>query len=320
MQRSNGAAGAGQEPKRPGKMPQAEKTRGWKQKKQKMYICYEEMRMKVPDKDDPCNEELVAAEKFWNDKGYTLDKEYNEEQQSVMDLNNNYDKPSLLLVTTFSDSLEEIQELEMNSISSAEVGQEDVQDYINKLIMTGLIQLLTEVVRSIPFYQNENLLDHLNNKVAVVYDWVIASINVGTISGSTDGGQEQLQKQLSVRPNFSQQLAPLVVTADKIVINDVTYIPLLFSSLTPGSMLNIDGKMSSVFDAIPELDAKTPLIAVVEEAMKEFGMSCGAKLGPVLAKRLSASSDLPLVLSGITNLFSDMCSLVATQTPPSATL
>lgn len=189
-------------------------------------VCAKEMELKAPDED--YNEELKATEQQWQAKGYILTAYLSEEERKITGFTNQLDQPCQFLVTFYSACVDSII-----SKSRRQPAATNAMEFFQRLHLEFSLNLTVELLKSVPFYLNENMTDYLQRKVPTLFNWAIETFNVG--SGPT-------------RPDFTDFPVPAVTRDVDVVVDDNSYMTLLFSSLTLGSLLNPNGKMSSVFD------------------------------------------------------------------------
>ena len=212
--------------------------------KVEVITCYEDVRLSIPEK--KFSEELEAAEKLWMEKGYVLSRDSTEEEKRVFGLTADLNQPLPLLTLMMGTGMQELQQ------QSRQLTAND-EKYFSFFLAEMAITVVMKVMQSIPYYANEDLLLYFNQKVTPTLDWVLsssASADADIVDSSSAGdiSKTSISSNSSSRPDLSQYKVQPVVTGDRFVIDDIGYTPLLFSSLTLGSILNIDGKMSSVFD------------------------------------------------------------------------
>jgi len=272
--------------------------------KVEVITCYEDVRLSIPEK--KFSEELEAAEKLWMEKGYVLYRDSTEEEKRVFGLTADLNQPLLVLTLMMGTGMQELQQ------QSRQLTAND-EEYFSFFLVEMAITVVMKVMQSIPYYANEDLLLYFNQKVTPTLDWVLsssASADADIVDSSSAGdiSKSSISSNSGSRPDLSQYKVQLVVTGDRFVIDDIGYTPLLFSSLTLGSILNIDGKMSSVFDTIPEIDAPDEFRVVTEKLLQEFITSCSSKIARVILNRVGTKVELDYFLSQVSAITRELCS------------
>ena len=182
------------------------------------------------------NEELKSLEKHWNDQGYVL-LMYIDGDEEKLGCPKDPNQPCNIFNVMMLMVVEDVRQ-QMATTMTPAVTAANPQMYLVSLILGPATTLLAQLVSRVPFYQNEVLADYFA-KIQQLFDWMVDD-GKGLIQ---EDGQSNGKK-----PDFSSYQPPQVVCGPEFIFDGKSYTPLLFSSLCPGSLLNIEGKMTSVLD------------------------------------------------------------------------
>lgn len=248
--------------------------------KAEFYVMYENAHLLVPDR--ACNEELAIAEKLWMNRGYVLYQKPNEEERHIMGMQDDPNSPSPMLSQFINMAVEETN----SEIIKMRV---DNPGYFDCLIKQSTLLFMARLLQFLPLYPNENLVDYAEKRFTPVLDWLLTHNNHDSDDGQESRDADNSHSVVKPQPDLSNYVIPPIVTGATFTINGVQYTPLLWSSVTLGSILKGDDKMWSVFDPISDLESPDEVDDALSQITGEFIYSTLSKITQTIYRELPSS-------------------------------
>lgn len=206
-------------------------------------------------------------------KGWVLLKCPSSQQSSVLDsILDVVNQLCSILTLAWRASLKEPLAEVKQTIAGLDLDRE--RDYNERLtegydisLKLAAYALLTTIVNIVPYYPNEAVSVYLIQKVTVMLDWLLFADSVRFGASNNNN------------------------TTNNVIVDDVDYLPLLFSSLSPTSVLNIYGEMRHLYEISQSKPSSAVILAIEKFGVISLNKIIAAILTRVNWKRVLAHPD-----------------------------